>query len=516
MKLKLKIKRKYIRIALAALLILVSGSYFVLVWDDLVPVIGAFARLRRAELFFVGISEPRDSILRRFAEKLYTANDPCVKNVRFEALLADFCFRRDQRLQYRLARRKKIKRKHILEMKDREYQEALDFLVDTELYIAKFDKDKYCQEGLGRLTSPPGTHDYSYAAVEELFRKHRFVDRRRALSGIFFKIVGDEKDHTRRHELVLDFLAQGVLHGLEQPLNREKALVYDPIVLLDLHNMRCGNINRIACDLFSSVGYKTRVVQLFNHVISEIYYDSSWHYFDADTVLNANGIVKIVGKIPDTKTLSENPHLWDKKDFYFDSVFRSHSRSLGGAFAYQCHIFRFPPGKYPAYYIKTATPVEEFSVEYGWNYYIMKKADDITCSPAGPILYRPSAPFLEKLSVQGGKITISCRSKNYNNDLQGYKLFVSKKSRGWEYLFHFCDEAVKPYIHPISVFTAAHYKSMGEPLPSEILQLKSADGHFSFDLPPGIYYITCKAYGRHGGEDSWTLPSNEIQVRIGQ
>ena len=516
MKLKLKIKRKYIRIALAALLILVSGSYFVLVWDDLVPVIGAFARLGRTELFFVGICEPRDSILRRFAEKVYPANGPYVKNVRFEALLADFCLRRDQRLQYRLARRKKIKRKHILEMKDREYQEALDCLVDTELYIAKFDKDKYCQEGLGRLTSPPGTHDYSYAAVEELFRKHRFVDRRRALSSIFFKIVGDEKDHTRRHELVLDFLAQGVLHGLEQPLNREKALVYDPIVLLDLHNMRCGNINRIACDLFSSVGYKTRVVQLSSHVISEIYYDSSWHYFDADTVLNANGIVKIGGKIPDTKTLSENPHLWDKKDFYFDSVFRSHSRSLGGAFAYQCHIFRFPPGKYPAYYIKTATPVEEFSVEYGWNYYIMKKADDITCSPAGPILYRPSAPFLEKLSVQGGKITISCRSKNYNNDLQGYKLFVSKKSRGWEYLFHFCDEAVKPYIHPISVFTAAHYKSMGEPLPSEILQLKSADGHFSFDLPPGIYYITCKAYGRHGGEDSWTLPSNELQIRIGQ
>ena len=510
----MKIKRKYIIAVCAALLILLPGAYFALVWDDLAPVVGAFSRLGRLELFAVGFSEPRDVILRRFAQTLY-ASAPLEKNIRFETLLENFCSKRDRLLKQRLKKKKKIKRKHILKMTDLEYQEALDILVETELYLAKFDKEKYCQEGLDRLTSPREKYDYSYLAVEALYRKLRLVDRRRVLSAMFNQIVGSEKDHIRRHELVLEFLAQGVLHGLEQPLDRKGALFYDPLVLLELHNMRCGNINRIACDLFSSAGYETRVVQLSNHVISEIYYDSAWHYFDADTALDANSIVKIDGKIPDTKTLSRNPHLLDKKDFCFDSVFRPGSSHLGGAFMYQCQFFQFPPGTFPQYYIKTASPVEEFSTDYGWNYYRREKADDIIPYPAGPAIYRPAAPFVENLSVQGGKIALSCRANHYN-DLAGYKLFVGRKSRGWDYLFHYCSEAVKPYVHPISVFTAGHYRFMGEPLPSEVLQLKSADGKFSFDLPPGVYYLTCKAWGRHGGEDSWTLPSNELQVRIGQ
>ena len=512
----MKIKRKYIIAVCAALLILLPGAYFALVWDDLAPVVGAFSRLGRLELFAVGFFEPRDVILRRFAQTLY-ASAPLEKNIRFETLLENFCSKRDRLLKQRLKKKKKIKRKHILKMTDLEYQEALDILVETELYLAKFDKEKYCQEGLDRLTSPREKYDYSYLAVEALYRKLRLVDRRRVLSAMFNQIVGSEKDHIRRHELVLDFLAQGVFQAADtQPLNRQKRLINDPLVLLELHNMRCGNINRIACDLFAAAGYQTRIVQLYNHVIAEIYYDSSWHYFDADTVLSADSIVKIDGKIPDTKTLSRNPHLWDKKDFYFDSVFRQGTSNIGGAFMYQCQLFQYPADKSPLYYVKTATPAKELGKNYGWNYYRKSIADDIVTSPVKPAFYRPSAPSLETLSVQGAKIALSFHSHNYSSDLAGYQLFVSKKSRGWDYPSRFCSEAVKRYIHPISVFTTAHYKSMSKMPPSEILQLKSADGKFSFDLPPGVYYITCKSCGRHGGGDSWTMPSNELQVRIGQ
>lgn len=49
--------------------------------------------------------------------------------------------------------------------------------------------------------------------------------------------------------------------------------------------MKCGQVNRILCDLINSVEATAHVVQLNGHVISEFYYDYDWHCFDADVFL---------------------------------------------------------------------------------------------------------------------------------------------------------------------------------------------------------------------------------------
>ena len=63
-------------------------------------------------------------------------------------------------------------------------------------------------------------------------------------------------------------------------MHPDKSIVKDPLVLLELGEMRCGHVAGLAVDLFDAMGYEGRLVQLSCHVIAEIKYDGRWHYFD--------------------------------------------------------------------------------------------------------------------------------------------------------------------------------------------------------------------------------------------
>ena len=441
--------------------------------------------------------EKKEVSLARLMRFLYAVHDYGVENVRLETYLKN----------------------HPPPLSEESFQEALKILTETESFILRFNKEKYLRDGLLRLGSPEGRYDYSFHTTERLSRKYRYVDRRRVLAGIFHKIVGREKNHARRHELVLNFLAKGIFQARTQPLTRNKAMIYDPVILLELHNMRCGNINRIACDLFSSVGYKTRVVQLFGHVISEIYYDSAWHYFDADTVLNSNSTARINGVIPDTKTLSKNPHLLDLKDFYvdvqFDRVTKWDVRRN-----YPCGVFVFLKSQdaSPLYYVKTATPLQELNEYYGWNYYTTEKAGDIAFSYTSRRFpfWQPSLPFVDRITVERGKVSLDCRSVDLDKDLLGYRLFIGTRSRGWEYSRYFCGEGVKKHVRPVPILDPVSYDRINRMPPSDVALVASPDGKFGIDLPRGTYFMTVMAYDRHGEEigKSWYMPSNEIMVSV--
>ena len=456
----------------------------------------SLAQLGMWPIFLTGLFEKKDESLARFIRYLYAAHDYGVENVKLQEYL----------------------KKHPSPLSDESFREALKILTETELYIRQFDKKKYIEDGLKRITSPEGRYDYIPQQIENLFRKYRYVDRRRVLAGIFHKIVGEEKDHTRRHELVLDFLAKGIFHSLEtQPLNRDGSMVYDPIVLLEFHSMMCGNINRIACDLFSCIGYKARAVQLSGHVIGEIYYDSTWHYFDADTVLNANSIVKINGVIPDTKTLSKNPHLLDKNDIYQESYF-NHSMAWS-PFYPGVYVFRFKSGEYPLYYVKTATPIQELNEYYGWNYYSTVKAEDIAISSTTEPCpsFQPSLTFVDNISLCPGKVSLSCRAIDNDSDLLGYRLFISTQSRGWDYNRYFCGEDVKKYIRPRPELDPAAYDRINRMPSSEVALVESdAKGKFDLSLPRGTYFMTIMAFDRHGEKigKRWYTPSNELVISV--
>ncbi len=416
---------------------------------------------------------------------------------------------------------------------DDEFTELIEILVDTEKYINDFDVNEYMNTGCNysderysadKIGKPiediDNTYDYDFDLVENLFSKYDHIDRKRVLSGLFYKIIGDETDNIKRHKLVLDFQAKGIFHNpLYQPLTRDGQEIYDPIVLLELHEMRCGNINRIACDLFSSVGYETRVVQLAGHVISEIYYDNDWHYFDADTVLNSDSIVIINDEIPSINELSLNPYLIDKMDFQFENYlypynsYGYNTKSYIHYLSYPSYFFNFTyTDIIPSYCYKTATDIEELNEYYGWNYYDTVENNGL--NTVDKDYYQPSIPFINEVTVSDNSVHIGYESVDKDDDILGYTIYVSKESRGWEYYNYYCNDAVGQYV--LNRYSPEQYDYVNELPKSEILLDRTKDGYYDLELENGTYYITIMAYDKHGEEIGkvWYNPSNELTVEV--
>jgi hypothetical protein len=68
-------------------------------------------------------------------------------------------------------------------------------------------------------------------------------------------------------------------------------MVSDPIILLELAEMRCGHSARVSVDLAEAIGWEGRLIQLTGHVISEINVNNEWRCVDFD-ILGGGQIVK--------------------------------------------------------------------------------------------------------------------------------------------------------------------------------------------------------------------------------
>lgn len=139
--------------------------------------------------------------------------------------------------------------------------------------------------------------DYDFDRLSEYEEKYCGIDRKRALAGIFYKVCDGELSDTERHKKIWAFCSKVSYHSYLQPVAEDGQALYDPILLLELHEMKCGQVARLGCDLLSAVGYKTRLVQLGGHVIAEVYYDSSWHYIDADLWNGYKAVEKDGGRL---------------------------------------------------------------------------------------------------------------------------------------------------------------------------------------------------------------------------
>ena len=98
---------------------------------------------------------------------------------------------------------------------------------------------------------------------------------------------------------MLQFLQDISIHNQYLlPVYPNGQMVEDPLVLLQLGEMQCGQMASLAVDLFAAAGYQGRLVQLGGHVIAEIYYGQNWHYFDADLFGNGETVFNPDGSIP--------------------------------------------------------------------------------------------------------------------------------------------------------------------------------------------------------------------------
>ena len=165
---------------------------------------------------------------------------------------------------------------------------------------------------------------------------------------------------------LLLFLQEVSIHSdYLQPMYPNGTMVSDPLVLLQLGEMRCGQVARLAVDLFSAAGYQARVVQLGGHVIAEVYYGKNWHYFDADMFGGGQTVFNPDGSIPSVVQLSQSPYLIDSlaADWEPNST-NSWETSAAIApsywyFSVQAWDAQFPAASAGAYVLdKTATAAE--------------------------------------------------------------------------------------------------------------------------------------------------------------
>jgi hypothetical protein len=77
-----------------------------------------------------------------------------------------------------------------------------------------------------------------------------------------------------------EFVSDWVYYCL--PAVRKKQM-YDPLKMLNSFECGiCGSINATLANLDSLAGLRSRVYSLKGHVVTEVFYDNSWHMFDAD------------------------------------------------------------------------------------------------------------------------------------------------------------------------------------------------------------------------------------------
>lgn len=135
-----------------------------------------------------------------------------------------------------------------------EAMEGVAILYSTERYIATFDPQAHILAGSDyqapiNYTARTGkdivdidrVYDYDFEYLSSVRTDLQGVDRNRALAAIFDIVTKDSETDTERHCNVLKFLDGATLHNwVWQPMEENGQAVYDPLILLDLHEMRTG------------------------------------------------------------------------------------------------------------------------------------------------------------------------------------------------------------------------------------------------------------------------------------
>lgn len=451
----------------------------------------------------------RDSYLNSFAECCYKHSQLGTKNIRYMYFLQE------------------AKTDGVIS--DDEFIEAVEILVSTERYIQDFNikeleyegtnynDERYNPERIGKSADEiDRVHDYDFAQIKETEEKYALIDRKRALTGIYYKICGNMDINTENHRKLLIFLTRVSFHNSIQPMYEDGTTVYDPIILLDLNEMRCGHVNRIACDLFNAVGAPTRVVQLGRHQISEVFYDSSWHYFDADLFLDGD-VVLLEDKIPSVYELSQKANLIDSlSPVYWEVAFwREHGMAGGTMYPSYAYFSKEAYGStIPCYYYKRATDFESLDKYYGWMIY--ETVEDTERKLRDEIYRCPGIP--EILSIEypeKGCVNIKWNTKDLDEDILGHRVYVSRQSREWEYAEVYASEDIREYI--CNRYDPKQYNKILKEPPSEVMYIETKKSEILLSgLSEGTYYISIMPYDQHGecaGRRIYAS-SNELKMKI--
>ncbi|MDP4092266.1 MAG: hypothetical protein Q8920_02805 [Bacillota bacterium] len=364
-------------------------------------------------------------------------------------------------------------------------------------------------------------YDYDFNKLESVEKKLKNVDRKTALSYIFNTLTKNCTNNTDKQLAVLRFLYKSSYHNDIQPMYRDRTMVTDPLVLLGLGEMRCGQVNAVAADLFDSVGYNTRMVWLGGHIVSEIYYDNGWHFFDAD-IFGGSQTVLINKKIPSIVELSKQPFLVDSLPAYYELDYKGtveQNRGIDDVVPYAVYPSYFYFSQYaythaPCYYVKTGDVKNKY---YGWN--TVKYIPDSNIKIYDfSVKYQPYVTMIKSISkISSSKFRLELNASiDKDNDLIGYDVYISMHSRGWDYNDFKGSTSCKIYWASSLGWKPSMYDKLFSLPPSDIANIKTLDTSITINVPKGkTYYITVTPFDKHGEEVGKKLyyMSSEIKLK---
>jgi hypothetical protein len=363
--------------------------------------------------------------------------------------------------------------------------------------------ERYSPKRIGKpLDQIDDVKDYDFELLAKVSGRLADVDRRQALKAIFEKITSGARTEIEREVKLLEFLHQSGYHNIfVQPMYEDGQAVFDPLVLLELGEMRCGQVARIASDLYEAAGYRTRLVQAAEHVSAEVFYNGGWHILEAD--LSGGGQTILVdGSVPSIGDLTQQPALLDRLPSRHEiGVYMDPIRGRLASKPYPSYYF-FSKWAYgelrPQFYYKTASPDQAASSKwYGWNYYrteidTTRELLDLKAS------YEPGAPRLESVRVTAGKARVTwSSSRDEDGDLLGYRVYVSSRSRGWNYPnFSGSDDAKRFWK---GGWRPEMYAALFREPFSDVALIETKDLSVTIDLPAGQRrYVSILPFDKHG------------------
>ena len=392
----------------------------------------------------------------------------------------------------------------------------------TQRYIEQWSTEHYTTQGTS-YTSPRFdperigksldqidiVYDYDFERLAAVEKQLQGVDRREALRHIFATICRDAKNNTERHLCVIEFLHQAIHHNRYlQPMYPDRSGVQDPLVLIELGEGRCGQVNRVAVDLFEAAGYPGRLVQVSCHVSGEVYYDGDWHFCDAGIFGHREAPRDADGTIPSHAELSQRPLEIDRLACYQSPAFRNEVNYVGRqgrSPPYVSHFF-FGDDSQVARIVcyKTALPDQaKGSRYYGWEYLRSEEHTDRKVQPMSA-RYEPWPPQLEyvKVDPQGTRSEVHVRwqaSVDGDDDVRGYRVFVSRQSRGWCYDGASLPTEIMKYKSIATSWQPEMYPRRWNLPPCEVLLHETADTTIAVSLPAsGRYYFSVMPFDAHG------------------
>ena len=402
----------------------------------------------------------------------------------------------------------------------------------TKEYITNLDISKFERNGSDyanpkysplRLSKPmeqiDKVFDYDFDRLERTEKYLEGVDRKRVLRYIFETITDGARTNTEKHLRILKFLHKSSFHNYIQPMYPNKEMVYDPLVLLELSEMRCGQVNRIAVDLFASAGINGRLIQVGHHVLAEVFYDGSWHYFDGDIFGNGEIVLNENGHIPSLIDLSRKPHLIDSLAHFFELSFKGTP--------IECHYpswFYFGKTSYTegtvVYYEKTATEDQEQNELYGWNYYKTNNDNERKLYDMSPF-YQPGAVSFKRIYIdtsKGDKANAYIKwdeSQDMDNDLLGYKVYVSENSRNWSYNEFSGPKELRKFWSNTNGWEPKMYEKLFKEPPHEIALIKTDKTYVNIPLDDSrTYFVTVMPFDAHGESVGKVLYQMSVEIKV--